>query len=114
MYNEFGKGGFLPCRQEEIDFLYLWEIFVPQDGHAAAMYFFTCLGGITVIKAPEITSSTAEERREFIKKKYPCIADCDLCGLCKVFRGRNAENAFEDYISGKRSFMDVSADFKRI
>jgi hypothetical protein len=88
--------------------------FCPQDGHAAAMYFFTCLGGITVIKAPEITSSTAEERREFIKKKYPCIADCDLCGLCKVFRGRNAENAFEDYISGKRSFMDVSADFKRI
>ena len=89
-------------------------MFVPRDDRPAAMYFFTCLGGITVIKAPEITSSTAEERREFIKKKYPCIADCDLCGLCKVFRGRNAENAFEDYISGKRSFMNVSADFKRI
>ena len=36
-----------------------------------------------------------------------------MCGLCKVFRGRDAEHAFEDYISGRRSFMDVSADYKR-
>ena len=63
--------------------------------------------------APEIKNSTVEERREFIKKKYPCIADCDMCGLCKVFRGRDAEHAFEDYISGNRSFMDVSADYTR-
>ena len=63
--------------------------------------------------APEIKNSTIEERREFIKKKYPCIADCDMCGLCKVFRGRDAEHAFEDYIAGERSFMDVSADYKR-
>ena len=63
--------------------------------------------------APEIKNSTVEERREFIKKKYPCIADCDMCGLCKVFRGRDAEHAFEDYIAGKRFFMDVSADYKR-
>ena len=63
--------------------------------------------------APEIKNSTVEERREFIQKKYPCIADCDMCGLCKVFRGRDAEHAFEDYIAGKRSFMDVSADYKR-
>ncbi len=63
--------------------------------------------------APEIKNSTVEERREFIKKKYPCIANCDMCGLCKVFRGRDAEHAFEDYIAGERSFMDVSADYKR-
>lgn len=63
--------------------------------------------------APEIKNSTVEERREFIKKKYPCIADCDMCGLCRVFRGRDAEHAFEDYIAGERSFMDVSADYKR-
>ena len=63
--------------------------------------------------APEIKNSTVEERREFIKKKYPCIADCAMCGLCRVFRGRDAEHAFEDYIAGKRSFMDVSADYKR-
>ena len=64
--------------------------------------------------APDIANSTDEERRTFIKAKYPCIADCDMCGLCKVFRGNNAEHAYADYIDGKRSFMDVSADFKRI
>ena len=66
-----------------------------------------------MVYAPYIVDSTVEERREFIKKKYPCIADCDSCGLCKAFRGRDAEHAFEDYISGKRSFIDVSADYKR-
>ena len=58
--------------------------------------------------APDITDSTTEER------KYPCIADCDMCGLCKVFRGKNAEQAYDDYITGKRSFMDVSADYRRV
>ena len=67
-----------------------------------------------MLTSPDIANSTAEERREFIKAKYPCIADCDMCGLCKVFRGNNAEHAYTDYIDGKRSFMDVSADFKRI
>jgi hypothetical protein len=62
--------------------------------------------------APEINESTIEERREFIKNKYPCISDCDMCGLCKVFHGKDPENAYDDYIKGKRSFMDVSADYK--
>ena len=64
-------------------------------------------------KPPEITGSTAEERREYIKNRFPCIADCEMCGLCKVFRGKNAETAYDDYIKGERSFMDVSGDFRR-
>ena len=63
--------------------------------------------------APEIANSTVEERRAYIKEKYPCIADCDMCGLCKIFRGADAEHAFDDYITGKRSFMEVSADYRR-
>lgn len=66
-----------------------------------------------MINAPEIADSTVEERRAFIKTKYPCIADCDMCGLCKVFRGKDAEHAYEDYITGKRSYSDVSADYRR-
>ncbi|SNU05869.1 hypothetical protein SAMN06297422_10585 [Lachnospiraceae bacterium] len=62
--------------------------------------------------APEINESTIEERREYIKNRYPCISDCDMCGLCKVFHGKDPENAYDDYIKGKRSFMDVSADYK--
>ena len=62
---------------------------------------------------PEISESTLEERRAYINKRYPCIADCEMCGLCKVFRGMDAEHAYADYITGKRSFLEVAADYKR-
>ena len=63
--------------------------------------------------APKIYEATVEERRAYINKRYPCIADCDMCGLCKVFRGMDAEHAYADYITGKRSFLEVAADYKR-
>ena len=63
--------------------------------------------------APEIPDSTIEERRAYIKERYPCISDCESCGLCKIFCGVDAEHAFDDYITGKRSFMDVSADYRK-
>lgn len=62
--------------------------------------------------APIIEESTTEERRAYIKNRYPCLSDCDMCGLCKVFHGKDPENAYEDYIQGKRSFMEVSAEYK--
>ena len=62
--------------------------------------------------APEINNSTIEERRLYIKDRFPCIADCDMCGLCKVFRGKDAETAYADYITGSRSFAEVSADYR--
>ena len=62
--------------------------------------------------APMIETSSENERRIFIKEKYPCIADCDMCGLCKAFHGKDPEIAYDDYIRGKRSFMEVSADYK--
>ena len=65
-----------------------------------------------MIDAPLIGSSSEEERRTFIKNKYPCIADCDMCGLCRVFRGKDPENAYHDYIKGIRTFADVSNDYK--
>ena len=63
--------------------------------------------------APEISESTMEERRSYIKETFPCMADCDACGLCKVFHGMDAERAYDDYIKGKRSFLDVSDDYKK-
>ena len=62
--------------------------------------------------APDIINSTAEERRNYIKEKYPCIADCDMCGICAVFHGKDAEAAYEAYIRGERTFDEVSADYR--
>ena len=63
--------------------------------------------------APDVRDSTEEARRDYIRDRYHCIADCDMCGLCTVFHGKDAELAYEDYIMGKRSFIDVSKDYKR-
>ena len=65
-----------------------------------------------MINPPEITDSTIEERIDYIKNRFPCIADCDMCGLCKVFHGKDAETAYADYIQGKRSFVEVSRNFR--
>ena len=62
--------------------------------------------------APDITNSSVEERRKYIKERYPCIADCDMCGLCTVFHGKDAETAYDDYIRGVRSYSEVSDDYK--
>ena len=64
-------------------------------------------------RVPDIDNSTAEERREYVKNRYPCLSDCDMCGLCKVFHGKDPENAYEDYIKGRRPFDEVSAEYKR-
>ena len=64
------------------------------------------------MRPPEIEESTQEERRQYIKETFPCIADCDMCGLCPVFRGKDPEVACADYISGKRSYLDVTEDYR--
>lgn len=66
-----------------------------------------------VMKAPEIKASTEEERRQFIKNTFQCIADCDMCGICTVFRGKDPEVAYSDYIKGIRDYQDVSEDYRR-
>lgn len=62
--------------------------------------------------APDIKNSTAEERRNYIKCRFPCIADCDMCGICAVFHGKDAEIAYEAYIRGERSFDEVSVNYR--
>ena len=63
-------------------------------------------------KAPDIDVSTQDERRDYIRDRYPCLSDCDMCGLCKVFHGQDPENAYREYIAGLRSFDDVTADYR--
>lgn len=64
------------------------------------------------MRAPEIETSTETERRQYIKNAFQCIADCEMCGLCTVFRGKDPELAYADYISGKRSYLEVSQEYR--
>lgn len=65
------------------------------------------------MSAPDIKNSTKEEREEYIRNTHKCIADCENCGQCKVFHGKTPEVAYSDYIEGKRSYAEVSMDFRR-
>ena len=64
------------------------------------------------MRAPAIKDSTKEERRQYINNTFKCIADCDMCGLCTVFKGKDPELAYADYINGRRDYMEVSADYR--
>ena len=51
-------------------------------------------------KAPDIETSTREERLRWVRERYACIADCDMCGICATFGGRNVEEVLAPYIEG--------------
>ena len=61
---------------------------------------------------PRIDSSTKEERFEYIKKTYRCIADCDMCGICAALKGKTPEVAFQDYIDGGAEYPEVAARYR--
>lgn len=37
---------------------------------------------------PKIEESTKEERRAFVIDAWKCLHDCELCGKCRVLKGR--------------------------
>ena len=50
--------------------------------------------------APSITQSTREERLTYVRKRYQCISNCDLCGICATFGNKDPEQALSAYIDG--------------
>lgn len=63
--------------------------------------------------APGVAESTREERRAYVRERYRCIADCDQCGLCRLFHGRDAEQALAAYIEGHAELADVLRALRR-
>ncbi len=64
--------------------------------------------------APSIEDSTKEEREAYIKRKFRCISDCDMCGICAAFHGQLPELVYREYISGEREFAEISAEVRKM
>lgn len=64
------------------------------------------------MRPPEIKESTMEEREQYIKKTFQCKGVCEDCGFCAIYRGKSPEVVYEDYIAGKRSFYDITRDYR--
>ncbi len=62
--------------------------------------------------APDIETSTRQERETYVRELFTCRSDCDACGLCAVFKGKEPEVAYEDYIEGIRSFYEISEQYR--
>ena len=63
-----------------------------------------------VMTAPSIDSSTIEERLAFVRNEWKCLHNCELCGKCRTLKGRSEETLYADYISGKRSYMEITME----
>lgn len=62
--------------------------------------------------APSIESSTREERLRYVQERFPCIADCDMCGFCAAYHGKDPQAAYKDYIEGAAEFLEVSLRYR--
>lgn len=49
---------------------------------------------------PPLEDSTKEERQAYIEETYHCINDCDMCGLCRVYHGKEPVLVYQDYKEG--------------
>ena len=61
---------------------------------------------------PSITTSTREERANFVRTQWECMHNCELCGKCHVLKGKDAEFIYSEYIEGKRSYMDITLELR--
>ena len=62
--------------------------------------------------APNIENSTREQRLNYVVDKWRCLYNCELCGKCSILKGRDAEIVYEDYIEGRRSYMDITFEIR--
>jgi len=64
--------------------------------------------------APEISSTTREERLDFVRKEFECLHNCEICGMCSFLKGREAEEIYRDYIDGTRSFREITVEQRQV
>ena len=63
---------------------------------------------------PAINASSREERMDYIIHEFRGLADYDNCGHCQFLHGRNALDVYRDYVDGKREFMEVTLEWRRV
>ena len=61
---------------------------------------------------PLIEQSTREERQAYVIDAWKCLHDCEMCGKCRILKGKDAETLYADYIEGRRSYIDVTLEIR--
>ena len=66
------------------------------------------------MQPPKIDNSTKEERQAYVIDAWKCLNDCEACGKCRILRGRDPETLYAEYINGKRSYMDITLELRKL
>ena len=64
------------------------------------------------MQPPKIDNSTKKERLTYVLETWKCLHDCEVCGKCRILKGRDAETLYADYIEGKRSYMEITLEIR--
>ena len=62
--------------------------------------------------APAKDSSTREERLAYVQDRWRCLCNCESCGRCNMLKGRDAEIVYEEYIEGRKTYMEVTLEIR--
>ena len=74
---------------------------------AAIKHLFSELSQMT---PPGMETSWIDDDQAYVREKWECMHNCELCGKCHILKGRDAEILYADYIEGKRSYMEITLE----
>lgn len=57
---------------------------------------------------PSIESSTKAERLKYVEHEWRCLSSCEMCGKCRILRGKLATTVYREYIEGRESYRDAT------
>ena len=60
-----------------------------------------------------IEATSEEERLAYIRERWECMHNCELCGKCHILKGSDAEELYAEYIEGKRSYIEITLDIRK-
>lgn len=89
-----------------------------QPMHPSALSFLSQELGKSVFPLFHMTTppkkdhSTKEEKLAYLLEAWKCLHDCEACGKYRILKGKDAEILYEDYIEGKRSYMDITFEIR--
>lgn len=64
------------------------------------------------MRPPAIEDSTREERQQYIAETFRCRNNCELCGICQVYNGKDPLIVYEPYIEGKEEFYEIAGRYR--
>lgn len=62
-----------------------------------------------------IKDTTTDQRLKYIENMFHCHnGDCDNCGICMIFKGKEPIDVYSSYIEGEKEFEEITASLRKL